>query len=103
MILKYIKNKGKFTLEKFRNFAYDSSYLHSKSFAWKRYYLISQKLEMPHRDSRVAEKDHYVRRRPNNNKKVDEVQQARKRRKEKATSIVYFFNEASVAELVEEI
>ena len=44
---KYIKNKGKVTLESFRNFAYVSSYLHLKSFAWKRDYLISQKLQMP--------------------------------------------------------
>ena len=32
---KYIKNKGKVTLESFRNFAYVSSYLHLKIFAWK--------------------------------------------------------------------
>ena len=44
---KYIQNKGKVTLESFRNFAYVSSYLHLKSFAWKRDYLISQKLQMP--------------------------------------------------------
>ena len=44
---KYIKNKGKVTLESFRNFAYVSSYLHLKSFAWKRDYVISQKLQRP--------------------------------------------------------
>ena len=43
---KYIKNKGKVTLESFRNFAYVSSYLHLKSFAWKGDYVISQKLQM---------------------------------------------------------
>ena len=43
---KYIKNKGKVTLESFRNFAYVNSYLHLKNFAWKRDYIISQKLQM---------------------------------------------------------
>ena len=43
---KYIKNKGKVTLESFRNFVYVSSYLHLKSFARKRDYIISQKLQM---------------------------------------------------------
>ena len=41
---KHIKNKGKLNLKSFRNFAYVSSYLHLKSFAWKRDYLISQTL-----------------------------------------------------------
>ena len=41
-----MKNKGKITLESSRNFAYDSSYLHLKSFAWKRDYAISQKLKI---------------------------------------------------------
>ena len=50
---KYIKNKDKVTLESFRNFAYVSSYLHLKSFAWKRDYLISQKLQMPKTLSRL--------------------------------------------------
>ena len=44
---KYIKNKGKVTLGSFQNFAYVNSYLHLKSFAWKREYLTSQKLQMP--------------------------------------------------------
>ena len=44
---KYIKNKDKVTLESFRNFAYVSSYLHLKSFAWKRDYAISQELKIP--------------------------------------------------------
>ena len=44
---KNIKNKVKFTLESFRNFFYVSSYLHLKSFAWKRDYVMSQKLQMP--------------------------------------------------------
>ena len=43
---KYIKNKGKVTLESFPNFAYFSNYLHLKSFVWKRDYLISRKLQM---------------------------------------------------------
>ena len=47
LILKVHQKKGKVTLESFRNFAYVSSYLHLKSFAWKRDYLISQKLQMP--------------------------------------------------------
>ena len=34
-------------MESFRNFAYVSSYLHLKSFAWKQHYVISQKLQMP--------------------------------------------------------
>ena len=44
---KYIKKKGKVTLESFRNLSYVSSYLHLKSFAWKRDCLISQKVQMP--------------------------------------------------------
>ena len=43
---KYIKNKGKVTLESFRNFVYVSSYLHLKGFAQKQDYIISQKLQM---------------------------------------------------------
>ena len=39
-------------MESFRNFAYVSSYLHLKSFAWKRDYVISQKLQMPQTWSR---------------------------------------------------
>ena len=38
---KYIKNKDEVTLDSFRNFAYVSSHLHLKSFAWKRDYVIS--------------------------------------------------------------
>ena len=43
---KYIKTKDEATLDSFRNFAYASSYLHLKSFAWKQDYVISQKLQM---------------------------------------------------------
>ena len=50
---KYIKNIGKVRLESFRNFAYVNSYLHLKSFAWKRDYLTSQKLQMPKTLSRL--------------------------------------------------
>ena len=42
-----MKNKGKVTLESFRNFAYVSSYLHLKRFAWKGDYVMSEKLQMP--------------------------------------------------------
>ena len=42
---KYIKNKGGVTFGSFPNFAYISSYLHLKSFAWKRDYIISSKLQ----------------------------------------------------------
>ena len=45
MILKV--HQGKVTLESFENFAYVSSYLHLKSFAWKRDYAISQELKIP--------------------------------------------------------
>ena len=34
-------------LESFQNIAHVSSYLHLKHFAWKRNYLISQKLQTP--------------------------------------------------------
>ena len=44
---KVIKNKGDVTQDSFRNFAYVSSYLRLKTFAWKRDYVISQKLQMP--------------------------------------------------------
>ena len=44
---KIIKNEHEVTEDSFRNFACVSSYLHSKSFAWKRDYIISQKLQMP--------------------------------------------------------
>ena len=44
---KCIKNKGEVTLHSFRNFAYVSSYLRLKGFAWKRDYVISQKVQMP--------------------------------------------------------
>ena len=44
---KVIKNKGDVTVGSFRNFAYVSSYLRLKTFAWKRDYVISQKLQMP--------------------------------------------------------
>ena len=47
MYFQHIKNKGKATLESFQNFPYVSSYLYLKSFAWKRDYKISQKLQMP--------------------------------------------------------
>ena len=44
---KIIKNKGDVTQDSFPNFAYVSSYLRLKTFAWKRDYVISQKLKMP--------------------------------------------------------
>ena len=37
--------KGKVALDSFRNFAYDSSYLDLKSFAWKSDYPTSSKLK----------------------------------------------------------
>ena len=40
-----LKNEHEVTLDSFQNFACGSCYLHSKSFAWKRDYLISQKLQ----------------------------------------------------------
>ena len=40
-------NEHEVTLNSFRVFVYISSYLHSKSFAWKRDYIISQKLQTP--------------------------------------------------------
>ena len=44
---KIFKNKGDVTGDSFRNFAYVSSYLHLKTFAWKRDYVISPKVQMP--------------------------------------------------------
>ena len=44
---KFIINKHEVTLNSFWNFAYVSSYLHSKIFAWKQDYIISQKLQIP--------------------------------------------------------
>ena len=44
--LKFIKNEHEVMLDSFRNFAHISSYLHSKSFTWKRGYITSQKLQM---------------------------------------------------------
>ena len=41
ILWKYIKNKGEVTWDSFRNFAYLSSYLRLKSFAWKRDCVIS--------------------------------------------------------------
>ena len=44
---KVIKNKGDVTQDSFRNFAYVSSYLRLKTFAWKRDYVISPKVQTP--------------------------------------------------------
>ena len=48
----FIKNEHEVMLDSFWNFAYVSSYLHSKSFSWKQDYVISQKLQMPQTSSR---------------------------------------------------
>ena len=42
---KNIENKGKVTLDNFRNLTYIRSNLPFKSFAWKRAYSISSKLK----------------------------------------------------------
>ena len=42
---KVVKNNNEVRLDSFRNFAYVSSYLNSKSLAWKRDYVIFQKLQ----------------------------------------------------------
>ena len=47
ILWKYIKNKCNVSLDSFCNFAYVSTYLCLKSFAWKRGYVISQELQMP--------------------------------------------------------
>ena len=49
---KYIKNKGKVTLDSFLHFACDSSYLRLKRFGWKRDCLILQKVHMSITSSR---------------------------------------------------
>ena len=49
---KFIKNEHEVTLESFRIFTCVISYLHSKNFAWKRDYIISQKLQMPQDSTR---------------------------------------------------
>ena len=51
---KFIKNEHEVTLNSFRNFAYLSSYLHSKGFTWKRDYIISQKLQLPQTSPRPS-------------------------------------------------
>ena len=42
-----MKSKGEVTLDSFPSFAYVSSYLRLKSFAWKRDCAISSKLQIP--------------------------------------------------------
>ena len=53
---KFIQNEYEVTFDGFWNFAYVSIYLHSKSFAWKWDYIISQKLQMPHTSPRPFQK-----------------------------------------------
>ena len=53
---KVIENKGEVTVDGFRNFPYVSSYLRLKTFAWKRDYIISQKLQMPQTSPRPFQK-----------------------------------------------
>ena len=44
--MKFTENKGKVALDIYRNFAHVSTYLQTKTFAWKQDYAIFSKLQM---------------------------------------------------------